>query len=497
MHVLYSRLGLLQRMAIRGLGAILSLAVLGVGAASAAPNIVIMLADDMGFGEVQCLNPERGKIATPHLDALARQGLVFTDAHSGSSVCTPTRYGLMTGRYAWRTRLQQGVLTGGSSLLAADRLTLAKILKARGYQTAILGKWHLGMLYDGKEVRGRQVALDARVTHGPIDRGGFDLFRGFHHSRQMTLWIQDDRVSEHLQPVEMLPRLTQTAVDFIRHRTPQDPPFFLYIPWNSPHSPVVPSPAWQGRSGLNAHADFVMQTDDAFGQVIQALKDTGNFDNTLIIGTSDNGTSAPTSKLAFLQSRGHFPSANLRGSKSDIWDGGHRVPFLVSWPARIDRPRRVDELVCLSDVFATVAELTDYDLPPDAAEDSLSFAPLLMNPASAGSRTSVIHHSVQGHFAIRKGHWKLICCPGSGGWSKPTTKKATAAVADGEPPVQLYDISQDIGETTNLAMQNPEIVRELRSLLEAQIQRGRSTPGVAQTNDVPVVIDKWKSFLPK
>lgn len=454
------------------------------------PNIVVILADDMGFGELQCLNPRRGKIATPQLDALAKGGLVVTDGHSGSSVCTPTRYGLMTGRYAWRTSLQKGVLTGGESLIAEDRMTIAKLLKQEGYETAIVGKWHLGMLYDGEKNSGK-IQVGAKVSHGPVDRGGFDHFWGFHHARQMDLWIENDTVTERLTSIEMLPKLTETAVEFIHDREQTDKPFFLYVPWNAPHSPVAPSPPWQGKSGLNPHADFVMQTDDSFGQVIDALKETGQFDNTLVICSSDNGTSAPTSKMNDLIEQGHYPSGDLRGSKADIWDGGHRVPFIVSWPAVIKEGRRTDALVCLTDVMATVADITGAELPNNAAEDSISFLNVLKDTGDA-LRTDVVHHSIEGQFAIRDGKWKLICCPGSGGWSKPGTKAALKEIGDDGPFVQLYDMSRDLGERQNLAGTMTKKTQELRQLLNQQIAEGRSTPGTMQKNDMEVVVDKWK-----
>ncbi len=464
-------------------------------AAADRPNIVIMLADDMGFGELQCLNPTRGKIKTPQLDAIAAGGMIFTDAHSGSSVCTPTRYGLMTGRYAWRTRLQQGVLTGGQSLIAEDRLTVAKFLHATGYHTAVIGKWHLGMLFDGQENSG-DVPVGATVTHGPIDRGGFDEFHGFHHARQIKTWIDNDRVTAELEPIEMLPRLTQTAVDYIHGRQGNPQPFLLYIPWSSPHSPVVPSPAWQGKSGLNEHADFVMQTDDSFGQVVAALRETGQLDNTLIICSSDNGTSAPTSKMSQLQKLGHFPSGDLRGSKADIWDGGHRVPFIVSWPQHVAPNTRSGNLVCLTDVLATIADVVDQPLPSGAAEDSFSFLPTLRGTTDQGNSTparrDVIHHSVSGYFAIRQDNWKLCLCPDSGGWTdpKPTAKSWSAIEQAGQSLVQLYDMTQDIGEQTNQAQQHPQVVERLLTLLRQQVSRGRTTPGPEQANDVDVTIDK-------
>ncbi len=454
------------------------------------PNMVIMLADDMGFGEVQCLNPERGKIATPQLDALAAEGMVFTDAHSGSSVCTPTRYGLMTGRYAWRTRLQSGVLTGGKSLIAKDRLTLPKLLRSQGYHTAIIGKWHLGMLFDGKHVRGK-VRLGSRVTQGPLDRGGFDEFHGFHHARQIRTWIDNETVTADLEPVEMLPRLTAAAVDYVHARALDKQPFLLYVPWSSPHSPVVPSSQWQGRSGLNEHADFVMQTDDSFGKVLQALREGGLLANTLVICSSDNGTSAPTANLDQLQAMGHFPSGPLRGSKADIWDGGHRVPFLVSWPAVIVAGTRCDRLVCLSDVLRTIADILAVELPDDAGEDSYSFLPALRG-LTDHQRQDMVHHSVGGYFAIRRGDWKLSCCPDSGGWTapRPSAKLWDQVEQQGQPLVQLINLAADIGEQNNLAGQQPEKVLTLRTLLDEQVARGRSTPGADQANDVPVVIDK-------
>ncbi len=458
--------------------------------ASDRPNIVVMLADDMGYGEVQSLNPRRGKIKTPQLDAIAASGMTFTDAHSGSSVCTPTRYGLMTGRYAWRTRLQSGVLTGGESLIAAGRLTLAKLLREQGYHTAVIGKWHLGMLFDGKHVSGK-VKVGSVVTHGPLDRGGFDEFHGFHHARQIRTWIDNDRVTQNLEPIEMLPKLTAAAVRYINGRKGVDQPFFLYVPWSSPHSPVVPTPEWQGKSGLNQHADFVMQTDDSFGRVVQSLRDNGLLQNTLIICSSDNGTSASTSKLSELEAKGHYPSGDLRGSKADIWDGGHRVPFFVSWPGVVEPGSRCEKLVCLTDVTRTVANILDLQLADNTAEDSYSFLPALRGQANH-ERRDVIHHSISGYFAIRRDNWKLSCCPASGGWTAPRPSAASWKKAEraGLPMVQLIDMAVDLGEQTNLAEKESEKVKTLRALLDEQVLRGRSTPGKPQANDANIVVDK-------
>lgn len=487
-----SKLALLRRRdSIRLTASLLALLVMCGTVSAKRPNIVIMLADDMGFGEVQALNPLRGKIATPNLDAIAASGLVCTDAHSGSSVCTPTRYGLLTGRYAWRTRLQSGVLTGGESLIAPDRITLAKYLKRSGYYTGIIGKWHLGMLLDGKH-QSKDVPVGTVVTQGPIDRGGFDEFHGFHHARQIRLWIDDDRVTDLIEPEQMLPRLTKSAVNFIHQRKDEDKPFFLYVPWSSPHAPVVPTDKWKGKSGLNEHADFVMQTDDSFGQVVAALRETGQIGDTLIICSSDNGTSAPTSKLADLEKMGHYPSGDLRGSKADIWDGGHRVPFLVSWPSVVQPGSRSDQLICLSDIFATVSEIVEEQIPDGAAEDSFSFMHIFASAGAGAKRTSVVHHSVSGYFALRSGQWKLCMCPGSGGWTKPKPSAAawSAATDSGQPLVQLYRMDKDLGEQSNLAAEQPDIVARLESELQDIVAMGRSTPGAGTKNDVKVNIAK-------
>ncbi|WP_019026069.1 sulfatase family protein [Colwellia piezophila] len=482
------------------------------------PNIIIFLADDLGYGEIQHLNPEHGKIPTPNLDALARSGLTFTDAHSASSVCTPTRYALLTGRYAWRTRLQKGVLTGGESLIAENRLTLAKMLKNQGYHTSMIGKWHLGMLFDGKHDKSADITVGTKVSEGPIDKGGFDEFLGFHHARQMNLLIKNQQVSEKITPVEMLPRLTQAAVAYIDSRKNNKQPFFLYIPWNSPHSPVKPSKAWLGKSGLNEHADFVMQTDDSTGQVIAALKRNNLLENTIIISSADNGTSEKTANAKALVAQGHYPSGNLRGYKSDSWDGGHRVPFFVSWPKVIPANSVSSQLISLNDIFSTLAELLKINLADinteyindennatksstaknsvadgnvaegNVAEDSISFLPLLVKtkknniPQKKPLRQNIIHHSISGHFAIRQGPWKLILASGSGGWSKPKKVKGISA--------QLYNLDHDLGEQDNLARAMPEKVAELTALLQAQVAAGRSTPGIKQHNDVTVNIFK-------
>jgi len=458
------------------------------------PNIIFILADDLGYGDVQCLNPKRGKIKTPQLDKLASQGMTFTDSHSGSSVCTPTRYGLLTGRYAWRTRLQNGVFDGYvSPLITADRLTLPLLLKQNGYQTACIGKWHLGFTIDGADKSGYApnqknpktkwtgAPIGAVTRDGPLSRG-FDTFFGFHHARMMRSVFVGDRVSEFIDPVEMLPALVKRSCDFISSQADASKPFFLYLPLGSPHDPIVPSKEWLGKSGLGIYADYVMQTDAAVGELLQALDRSGLANNTLVIFTSDNGCAA-VAGIEKLASQGHFVSGDYRGSKSDIWDGGHRVPFLVRWPDKVKPGSQSKQLVCLTDFIATCAEILSVKFPDGAAEDSVSFLGSLLSKDTIVPRSAVVHHSSNGKFAIRDGNWKLVFCPGSGGWSDPTDGDATKLSL---PLLQLYDLENDVGETKNLQDTHPEVVGRMKSLIQKIITDGRSTLGVNQSNDVEV-----------
>lgn len=461
------------------------------------PNIVFVLCDDLGYGDVQCLNPERGKIPTPAVDRLAKEGMIFTDAHSGSAVCTPTRYGLLTGRYSWRTSLQSGVVQGFKPcLIAENRPTVASFLKQHGYHTGIVGKWHLNFLYQdattGKTLKrkGRKTLapVGSKIPDGPLHRG-FDYFHGFHHAGDMKGVIENDTVIKHENEINMLPRLTRKAVEYIdsRAKAAKDQPFFLYVPYGSPHAPIVPTKAWQGKSGLNKHADFVMETDAGFGAILDALDRNGFTKNTLVIFSSDNGTSKGA-KIPELQEKGHYVSAHLRGSKADLWDGGHRVPFVVRWPEHIKAGSMSDQLVCLNDLFATCAELLGKPLPQNSAEDSVSFLPALSGKPITSSRKGIIHHSISGHFAYRQGKWKLLLAKGSGGWTSPKENQ----VKQGTPVAQLYDMETDPGETKNLYESQPDIAKRLLKQLEKDVNRGRSTDGAESKNDLEE-IKLWKS----
>ncbi|WP_414661730.1 sulfatase family protein [Horticoccus sp. 23ND18S-11] len=475
-------------------------------AATNTPNIVYLLADDLGYGDVQVLNPARGKIKTPHLDRLAAQGVTFTDAHSGSSVCTPTRYGLLTGRYAWRSRLQRGVLDGTDDppLIAEERLTVPALLKQQGYTTAAIGKWHLGFLSERpagptptepapgarkKSAMGSAgLPVGSQIIGGPITRG-FDYFWGCSNARTMSGLIENDRVIENLPPVQMLPRLEDRVVRYIAERAAAakaGKPFFLYVPLTSPHTPILPTPEWQGKSGLGAYGDFVMQTDAVVGAILGALDAHGLADNTLVIFTADNGCS-PQAGTPSLEKQGHFASAQFRGYKADIWDGGHRVPFFARWPGKIKPATTNAQPICHVDLMATCAELLGLTLPANAGEDSVSILPALLGAERPGPRPAVVHHSINGSFAIRQGDWKLVLCADSGGWSVPTPGSPDTK---GLPETQLYDLRSDPAETTNLHLERPEEVARLSHVLEQFIINGRSTPGAKQANDIAIQIRK-------
>ncbi|HEY1081664.1 MAG TPA: arylsulfatase [Prosthecobacter sp.] len=491
------------------------------------PNFIFILCDDLGYGDVRCLNPE-GKIATPNMDRIGKEGVIFTDAHTPSSVCTPTRYGTLTGRYNWRTKLQKGVLGGLSPhLIDTSRATVASLLKAQGYHTACIGKWHLGMdwkVKEGKTVSELNIETPEQVwsvdftqpaKNGP-NAAGFDYYFGisasldmvpycFIENGQVTTQPTEDREIEMVQGetkkytrkgpaapgftgYEVLPTLVDKAVAYVTSKAADaksGKPFYLHLPLASPHTPILPNPEWRGKSGLNQYGDFVMETDAAVGRLLKALDDHGLAENTVIIFTSDNGCS-PSVDFETLVAKGHNPSGKMRGHKADIYEGGHRVPFLVRWPARVKPGQTSPQLACLTDFFATAAEITGAPVPANAGEDSFSFLPALTGETSASARQSVVHHSIQGHFAIREGKWKLALCPGSGGWSAPRPGKE----ARNAPPAQLFNLETDLGERENLYPQEPEIAQRLTAKLEEIVANGRSTSGEKQANDVPVEI--WK-----
>lgn len=488
------------------------------------PHVIVILADDLGWGDLGCYG---GQLATPHVDRLAQRGMRFTDAHAPSSVCTPTRYGLLTGRYAWRSRLKQGVLGGLSpALIEQDRVTLGSMLQAVGYRTAAVGKWHLGMNWAVKPGAAvAELAIESReqvwnvdytrpVLQGPTSRG-FHTFYGISASLDMVpyTFLEDDRVvavptldrsflmtrgkdrggrtregptAPGFDATDVLPALAAKACETIdRHaaRTPREP-LFLYVPLTSPHTPILPSDDWAGRSGINSYADFVLQTDAAVGQIVAALDRASMSDDTLVVVTSDNGCS-PSANFAELAAKGHHPSGPFRGHKADIFEGGHRVPLVVRWPGVVKGNAVNDQLVCLTDLLATVADIVGTQLPASAGEDSISMLPALRGDPAAG-REQLVSHSINGTFAIRQGNWKLILAPDSGGWSEPRPGNSQTPEL---PSRQLYDLGADRGESRNLIAEHSQRAEGLNALLEKIVASGRSTPGEPQANRGSVSIE--------
>jgi arylsulfatase A len=466
----------------------------GPAVAESRPNIIYILADDLGYGDPGCQNPD-SKIPTPNLDALAEGGVRFTDAHSPSAVCTPTRYGVLTGRYAWRTRLKTGVLVGCSPhLLEPARATVASLLDEHGYTTACIGKWHLGMdftTHDGQtpdDAWGFDVTtVDYHIPpkHTPNDRG-FDYSFIIPASLDMApyIYVEDGHIVElptntvqgtrglefwragpcapSFRHDQVLPVLTDRAVTFITRAVQQEEPFFLYLPLSGPHTPVLPTHWVGGRSDAGPYGDFVTLVDWTVGEIMRALDEHDIADETLIIFTSDNGsTMQPMTKFD------HLPNGHWAGRKSDVWEGGHRVPFICRWPGVIPAGTISAETTCLTDLFATCAEVVGAPLPDDAAEDSFSMLQAMRGHSSAQPiREATVHHSISGMFAIRQGDWKLILGRGSGGW--------TSKGSPDDPPVQLYNLADDPGETTNLQAEHPEIVERLSALLDSYKANGRS-----------------------
>ena len=447
---------------------------------------------------------------------MASEGIKFTDAHTSSSVCTPTRYGILTGRYNWRSRLKQGVLTGKSkALIPNSRSTVASILKKKGYHTAFIGKWHLGWdwkLKNPKEFGGEgwdekdfdNIDFSKPVKNAPNDLG-FNYSYGHSGSLDMApyvyvenglatevpdstsvnkgkySWWRKGPTSNDFIHEDVTPNFFRRAESYIKQRANNKKPFFLYLALPSPHTPILPTKFFQGKSGLNPYGDFVMMIDDYMGSLLNVIRETGIEDNTLIIFTSDNGCS-PATKIEELVAEGHYPSYIYRGHKADIFEGGHRVPFIAKWPNKINNKIVSDQTICTTDLMATCAEIVGYKLSDNEAEDSYSVLPLFeQKKLNKPFRQATVHHSINGSFAIRKDDWKLIMCPGSGGWSfpKPNDKK----VINKLPKIQLYNMKEDPAESKNLQAENLEKVEELKALLTKYILDGRSTPGIVQNND--------------
>jgi arylsulfatase A-like enzyme len=464
------------------------------------PNIVFILADDMGYGDPACYCGQ-SKIPTPAMDLLASQGIRFTDAHTPSAVCTPTRYGVLTGRYCWRSSLKKGVLGGYSKpLIETDRLTVASLLKRHGYNTGCVGKWHLGLGWTtkaGAEAGAETVDWEQPVTHGPQSLG-FDYSYIIPASLDMDpyCWLENGRVVEPatartpgskrrwdggggfwragpMSPSfdfhDVLPTVTEKSVGFIERQT-REKPFFLYVPLAAPHTPWMPTKEFRGRSQVDWYGDFIAQVDDAIGRIVQAVDDAGFGDNTLVIVTSDNGSHWPADQIDKFGYRANGP---WRGQKADIHEAGHRVPFICRWPGRIKPGTRSDQTVCLVDLLATCAAVVGDKLSPETGPDSYNILPAMLDPAlKEPIREATVHHSINGTFAIRQGPWKLVQRLGTGGFTPPQQIEPKP----GGPEGQLYHLQDDPGERRNLWMERPDVVKRLAALLERYRQQGYSRP---------------------
>jgi arylsulfatase A-like enzyme len=470
-----------------------------IGAAPPAkPNIIWIMADDLGYGDLSCLN-ESSKIQTPNMDRFAGEGVTFTDAHAPSAVCTPTRYGVLTGRYCFRSPLKNGVLGGGSSpLIPTNRLTVPTLLKRHGYQTAGFGKWHLGLDWatrDGKIPAPDMANVDFSkpFRNGPT-KLGFDYFYGISASLDMPPYtflendrvtVIPDRMSEGkpfpvnwrrgpIAPVfdhrEVMANLTAKSTGWIDRwaKERSGKPYFAYVALTAPHTPVVPRARFQNVTGAGDYGAFVAEVDWTVGQIVEAVKRSRAESNTLVIVTSDNGPEKQMEerKLEYQ----HYSAYHFRGHKRDIWDGGHRIPFLAKWPGKIQAGSKSGEILCLTDLMGTCAALTGANLPYNAGEDSYNMLPALLGEQRGKPiREAIVHHSSWGSFAIRQGEWKLLLVRGVG--DGPPSKDTSL------PPGQLYNIEQDFGEANNLYEPQPEIVKRLTALLDRYLAEGRSTPG--------------------
>lgn len=470
------------------------------------PNIIYILADDMGYGDIEALNPE-SKIPTPTLDYLANTGITFTDAHTNSAVSTPTRYGILTGRYAFRSRLKNGVLVGHDpSLIEKGRETVASLLHKNGYQTACIGKWHLGLdwarrdttlpLYSGLawDIQDTDnIDYTASVHGGPSDHG-FDysyiipasldiapyvyIENGQVNSpvnrhtpdwrdhKARGIWYRHGDIADNFEHATCLQHLTQQATNYIKQASEETKPFFLYFPLTAPHTPWLPSAEFEGKSGAGVYGDFVCMVDDVVRQIRETLERTGQLENTILIFTSDNGSHWLPSDI---DQFGHRANAHFSGMKSDIWEGGHHVPFIVSWPAQIKEGKKCNEVICTTDLMATCTEMTKQHLADDAGEDSFSFWKVLTGEAyTSPLREATIHHSINGLFALRQGDWVWLDAKGSGGWTLPEDKAVNMAAG------QLYNLKEDLIQQNNLVETYPDVVRSMQQLLDKYIQTGRS-----------------------
>jgi len=497
---------------------LLFLLLTSVARAADHPNILFILADDLGYGDVSCYNPE-SKVSTPHLDQMAKEGMRFTDAHSPSTVCTPTRYSIMTGRMAFRLNYP-GVFTGagGPGLITKDRLTLPGMLRDKGYETAMFGKWHIGMSFLDKNGQAinkngldavRKIDYSRFVSDAPIHRG-FDHFFGTvccPTTDWLYAFMDGDRIPTpptklidksvlpkhewsfdcrpglvapdfHHEEVDMV--FLKKSLDFLdrHHKEKPEKPFFLFHSLQAVHLPSFPGKDFQGKTAAGPHGDFIFEFDYVVGELLKKLKDLGLDDNTLVIVTSDNGPEVGT-VINMREKYQHDGARPWRGVKRDNWEGGHRVPMIARWPGKIKAGSRADQTVCLTDIMATCAAIVGSELPNNAAEDSFNILPILLGETKEQVRDFTLHQTISLALAIRKGDWKYLDHKGSGGNNYTRNKRLKSMVLpDNAPdaPGQLYNLAVDPGETNNLYFKNSEVVKELKTKLEEVKRSGRSAP---------------------
>jgi arylsulfatase A-like enzyme len=503
------------------------------------PNVVIIFADDMGYGDVSYLNPH-ARTFTPHIDNLARKGVVFTNAHASASVCTPSRYGLLTGRYAWRSESAGSVVNGfGKPVIEEGRETMASLFKKEGYTTACIGKWHLGLDWQTKDGTDKAIFKDEtgfsnvdytkEVSNGP-NHYGFDysfihpasldmppyLFLRDHkvidpdmvltsdiyperledteyfwdkkHTKEhdvywdKMVWWRRGEISNSFRIENCLPEILEEGISFIERHASERPsePFFMYLPLTGPHSPWMPTDEFKGKSSIDTYGDFIMNIDHVVGQVAETLKRLEMDDNTIIVFSSDNGAYWPQSEINLHQ---HDSHAGRRGQKGDVWEGGHRMPLIISWPSRVKNQIVYDQLVSLTDLFATFADLTGQKLQQNSGEDSFSFFHVLNGNTSKSTRPSMIHQSSGGLYSMRTGEWKYIDGLGSGGFTAPRKIDPIP----GGPTGQLYQIQNDSLESNNLFLQHPNIVKKLQKELNKEIAKKqiRNTVPFTNSNSLP------------
>lgn len=522
------------------------------------PNIVLFFADDLGIGDVSAFNKD-SKIHTENIDKLAQRGMIFTDSHATSALCTPSRYGLLTGRYNFRSRLKSSVIPGDSeTLIEKDRLTLPRLLKSYGYATAAIGKWHLGMdfaLKDKKDyekygldeddfkekdpkyqkgrpyfgnttgepfVRGLDIDYSKPISYGPNDYG-FDYFLGTNASLDQAPFALIENNKFIQEPVYVMgnpdisrlydnnPKAVELGVSapeysvyhvpdilqkkaldvmdgFIKDYKNDDKPFFLYYPNHLVHGPIIPQKRFKGKSGIGDYGDFVLQLDSYVGELVDKLDEEGVFDDTIFIFTSDNGVS-PIIGLDDLKKKGHDSSAEYRGHKMHIWEGGHREPTLVTFPKMIKKGTSSNHTVSHSDFFMTIADLIGATVPDDAGEDSVSNLSLWKGEDKK-VRDDIVHSAANGGFSIRSGFWKLILTEDGG--LKMDYDRNSETYKKVFRPTELYNLKEDISEEENVIKDHPDIVKDLKERLESYIKKGRSTEGKNQENQADMPTGDWE-----